>query len=88
MSLDKSIEHGKEKRKKYRGSKAVDSTCRNHGGCPFCDGARIHKVKKLEAKSQYDCEDCFDTGCVCGEIGLSCDGCCRCAAARDPYDTV
>lgn len=33
MSLDKAIEHGKEHRKEYRGSKAIDKTCRNHGGC-------------------------------------------------------
>lgn len=33
MSLDKSIEHGKEKRKPYYGAKAIDRTCRNHGGC-------------------------------------------------------
>ena len=41
MSLDKSIEHGKEHRKKYRGAKAVDKTCRNHGGCAalFCISA-------------------------------------------------
>ena len=31
MGLEKAIEHGKEKRKAYRGAKAVDSTCRNHG---------------------------------------------------------
>ena len=31
MSLDKAIEHGKEHRKEYRGSKAIDKTCRNHG---------------------------------------------------------
>ena len=28
MSLDKAIKHGKEKRKPYRGAKAVDKTCR------------------------------------------------------------
>lgn len=27
---------GKEHRKPYRGSKAFDKTCRNHGGCPTC----------------------------------------------------
>ena len=38
MSLDKAIIHGKEKRKQYRGSKAIDCTCRNHGS--WC-GAEI-----------------------------------------------
>lgn len=46
MSLDKAIEHGKEKRKPYRGAKAVDSTCRNHGSCPYCRDNRLHKFKK------------------------------------------
>ena len=36
MSLDKAIEHGKEKRKQYYGAKAVDRTCRNHGSCDWC----------------------------------------------------
>ena len=43
MSLDKAIESGKEKRKKYRKSKAFDSTCRNHGSCPWCEGNRTNK---------------------------------------------
>lgn len=36
MTLDKAIEHKKEKRKPYRKSKAIDSTCKNHGSCPWC----------------------------------------------------
>ena len=40
MSLDKAIEHGNERRKPYRGSKAIDPSCRNHGGCPWC-GAKM-----------------------------------------------
>jgi hypothetical protein len=43
MSLDKSIEHGKEYRKQYRGAKAVDKACRNHGGCPHCSAGRKHR---------------------------------------------
>ena len=46
MSMDKAIEHGKEHRKPYRGGKAIDSTCRNHGGCPACLSNRTHKYKK------------------------------------------
>lgn len=46
MSLDKAIEHKKEKRKQYRGSKSFDSTCRNHGGCPWCEENRLYKNKK------------------------------------------
>lgn len=50
MSLDKAIEHGKEKRKPYRGSKAIDPTCRNHGGCEWCKENRtIKDIKKKQA---------------------------------------
>ena len=59
MSLDKAIEHGKEKRKPYRGSKAFDHTCRNHGGCPWCEENRKHKFRDKEkdyhGRYQYDC---------------------------------
>lgn len=46
MSLDKAIEHGKEHREQYRGSKAIDCTCRNHQGCVWCEENRlIHNIK-------------------------------------------
>ena len=48
MSLDKAIKHKKEKRKAFKGAKAVDATCRNHGGCPHCTNARLHKRKTAE----------------------------------------
>ncbi len=47
MSLDKAIEHGKEKRKLYKGSKSFDRSCRNHGSCPYCMENRL-RYKKLE----------------------------------------
>lgn len=46
MSLDKSINSGKEKRKKHFGSKSVDYSCRNHGSCLWCKGNREHKNKR------------------------------------------
>jgi hypothetical protein len=46
MSMDKAIKHGKEKRKKYHGSKSFDHTCRNHGTCPVCRQNRQHKNRK------------------------------------------
>lgn len=50
MSLDKAIEHGKECRKRYRGAKAVDPYCRNHGRCSWCRRNRLYSSKKaLEA---------------------------------------
>ena len=43
MSLNQSILHGKEKRSPYRGAKAIDRTCRNHGSCDWCRCNRQHK---------------------------------------------
>lgn len=51
MSLDKAIEHGKEKRRPYRGDKLVDKSCRNHGGCPWCERNRKFKFRD---KKPYD----------------------------------
>lgn len=50
MTLDKAIEHGKEKRKPYKGAKAVDRSCRNHGDCNWCKSNRLHKnIKRLKS---------------------------------------
>jgi len=43
MSMERSINSGKDRRKPYRGSESVDSSCRNHGSCPWCKGNRKHK---------------------------------------------
>lgn len=48
MSLNKAIEHGKEKRKPYAGAKAVDCSCRNHGTCSWCLSNRTIQQKKAE----------------------------------------
>ena len=55
MSLDKAIEHGKEHRKPYYGSKSIDATCRNHGSCGYCKCNRLHKykVKELSMKGKF-----------------------------------
>ncbi len=50
MALDKAIESGKEHRKFYYGSKAVDRTCRNHGSCQWCRENRKYKYIKNEKK--------------------------------------
>ena len=51
MSLEKAIQHGKEKRKNYRGSEAFDHSCRPHGGCPYCENNRKFSDKKARLKS-------------------------------------
>ena len=49
MALNKAIAAGKEHRKPYiyksNYCKSVDSTCRNHGSCPWCLGNRTYKNK-------------------------------------------
>ncbi len=52
MSLDKAIEHGKEKRKPYRKAKAKDKTCRSHGTCPACRMNREHKKLKIKISTK------------------------------------
>lgn len=57
MSLDKAIKSGKEKRRQYRGAKAVDCTCRNHGSCAYCLSNRtIANRRKLEAMLEKERE--------------------------------
>lgn len=49
MSLSKAIKYNKEHRKPYYGSKAIDKTCRNHGGCPRCEENRMYKnIKRIQ----------------------------------------
>lgn len=54
MGLEKAIEHNKEHRKPYRGSKAFDCSCRNHGDCEWCKENRLisrtREKKKMEDK--------------------------------------
>lgn len=54
MSLDKAIAHRKEKREPYRGSKAFDYECRNHGSCPWRRGNRLYgdRKRRLSAEEQ------------------------------------
>ena len=53
MSLNKAIASGKEHRKQYRGAKAVDCTCRNHGDCDWCKENRLYKYLKRLDKANY-----------------------------------
>lgn len=57
MGLEKAIKHGKEHRKSYYGSKAVDQTCRNHSSCPWCMGNRLYHRRKLEQAASDSVKD-------------------------------
>ena len=54
MSLDKAVAHGKEHRKPYTGSQKYFSSCRNHGGCPWCEANRRHKFRDKHPKEEED----------------------------------
>lgn len=60
MGLDKAIEHRKEKRKQYRGSRACDKTCRNHGSDDWAKDNRLYRSNKLLEKSEQDLEEVPD----------------------------
>lgn len=57
MSLNKAIEHGKEKRKPYTGTKAIDCTCRNHGNCEWCKSNRLYQQLKMDEASRQALEE-------------------------------
>lgn len=58
MSLDKAVKYGKEKRKPYRGSEVIFGSCRNHGGCPWCERNRKHKFRdKHPAEQRREADD-------------------------------
>ena len=60
MPLDKAIEHGKEKRKPYRGTKAFDCSCRNHGTCEYCHGNRLYSSNKRNESSKQQLKEWDD----------------------------
>jgi len=54
MSLEKAIQHGKEKRAPYYGGGRFDLTCRPHGAgrahpCPWCANNRMARNRRWEA---------------------------------------
>ena len=62
MALDKAIAHGKEHRKPYRGSKAIDPLCRNHNWCPYCRENRTHKFRDKHPMEDGDMDEAEVTG--------------------------
>jgi hypothetical protein len=59
MSLEKAIQHGKEKRAQYQGrtSKRFDRSCRNHGNCGYCENNRLFSFKKLKFRAEQEIEE-------------------------------
>ena len=62
--LDKAIRSGREHRRPYRGAKAIDRSCRNHGDDPWDRDNRLHtrKKRKLQQEDEYEeYEECLST---------------------------
>jgi hypothetical protein len=57
MSEIKAILHGKSHRKPYRGAKAVDASCRNHGDDDFSKGNRLYSATKRRLAAEFDDSD-------------------------------
>ena len=55
--MDKAILYGKEKRKPYRGAKAIDPWCRNHGADEWALENRQYKNKKREMAAKDKMND-------------------------------
>ncbi len=53
MSLEKAIRYGKEHRRPYRGVKAYDPMCCNHGGCERCLRSRTYRTQKELEKIRF-----------------------------------
>ena len=73
MSLDKSIKHGKERRKPYYGSKRFDCSCRNHGSCGYCAGNRLIQFNKEDARTTGQIDDYFGYWFQADEVEASTD---------------
>lgn len=54
VSLDKAIEHKKEKRRQYRDSRRFAPGCRNHGTCDWCVGNRKYKFRDKKPPEKED----------------------------------
>ena len=60
MSLDKSIQYGKSRRKPYTGAKEIAKECRNHGWCDWCRSNRTHKNDKRELAIEQEMREYDD----------------------------
>lgn len=57
MSLDKAIQHNKEYRKPFYGSKSFDATCRCHGTCSYCVDNRLFASNKNRFRADEELEE-------------------------------
>lgn len=57
MSLDKAIKHNKEHRKPYRGAKACDKACRNHGSDDWAKSNRLNSSNRRIEKTNQELKE-------------------------------
>ena len=57
MGLEKGIKYGKENRIPYRGAKAVDKTCRNHGSDDWEKANRMFRANREKERTEMELED-------------------------------
>lgn len=55
--LDKAIKSGKEWRQPYKGAKAIDAQCRNHGSCTWCQNNRLYATRKVQMRFERKLKD-------------------------------
>lgn len=56
-TLRKNHKTGKVYKDKDRKHQKASRSCLNHGGCPYCEGNRLHNSKKKEKQALMDIED-------------------------------
>ena len=44
-------------RRAYTGSKRFDASCRNHGGCPWCERNRLYADRRARTVADEQIED-------------------------------
>ena len=62
MSLNKAIEHKKEKRKPYRGCEAIDKSCRCHGSDNWMRENRLYSSLKREGAANSSIKEWYREG--------------------------
>lgn len=49
------------KRREYSGSKRFDRSCRNHGGCGYCENTRLFARHRTETIAELEFKEALDT---------------------------
>jgi hypothetical protein len=85
MALNKAIQSGKEHRKPWHDSRAIDGSCENHGSCPWCRENRLYQRRKLEDIQR---QDLIDSGFTPEEVEYGMQPLISFHAGLDEYDAA